>query len=76
MATEAVIRRRASVFSSPGEPSRGGTPTGSAMMRFGALFSDIYDKENNCTSGIAMFMQFAGFGRRARYLPLLRLLGT
>jgi hypothetical protein len=35
-------------------------PVGMAMMQFGALFSDIYDKENNCTSGIAMFMVRTG----------------
>jgi hypothetical protein len=31
-------------------------PAGMAVMRFDALFSDIYGKENNCISGIAMFM--------------------
>jgi hypothetical protein len=44
------------MFSSPGKPSRGGMPAGMGLGRFEALFSDIYDKENNCTSGIAMFM--------------------
>jgi hypothetical protein len=62
MATEAAIRRKVSVFSDFGmasgfakHRSSGGTMAGIGAIQFEALFSDIYAKENNCMSGIAMF---------------------
>jgi hypothetical protein len=37
-------------------PVIGGMATRIGTSRFDALFSDIYAKENNCMSGIAMFI--------------------
>jgi hypothetical protein len=37
-------------------PVIGGMATRIGTARFDALFSDIYAKENNCMSGIAMFI--------------------
>jgi hypothetical protein len=63
MATEAAIRRKVNVFSNFGIASgfseylsSGGTMAGIGEVGFEALFSDIYAKENNCMSGIAMFI--------------------
>ena len=63
MATGAAISRRANVFNSDGiEPGLAGWPPAGGMMiqigttRFDALFSDVYGMENNCMSGIAMFI--------------------
>jgi hypothetical protein len=50
------------VFNSDGiEPGLGRPPAGGMMIqigttRFDALFSDVYGMENNCMSGIAMFI--------------------
>lgn len=56
MGTEAAISRKANVFSSLGKRSFGGVLSGSRPIGFGSLFSGIYGEENNCMSGIAMFM--------------------
>jgi hypothetical protein len=63
MATEAAIRRKVNVFSNFGDasgfaeyPCSGGAIAGIGRVPFEALFSDIYAEENNCMSGIAMFI--------------------
>jgi hypothetical protein len=37
-------------------------PASSPASMFGSLFSEAYGKENNCTSGIAMFFEAALMG--------------
>lgn len=60
---ETVSNRRASVFSNrpvarglASRPLAGRIVTRIETVRLGALFSDVYTEENNCMSGIAMFM--------------------
>lgn len=55
-ATEALNRRKANVFSNFGQWTFGGLLVGPWLTGFGSLFSGIYSEENNCMSGIAMFM--------------------
>ena len=56
MGTEAAISRKANVFSSFGKWSFAGVLVGPRPIGFGSLFSGVYGEENNCMSGIAMFM--------------------
>ena len=63
MGTEAAIRRKASVFSNFGNFSLVEIPVEVRPIKFGSLFSGIYGEENNCMSGIAMFMPGAWNGR-------------
>jgi hypothetical protein len=56
MGMEAAIRRRENMFSSLLQTSPGRRLGAMGLVHFGALFSDIYGEENNCMSGIAMFM--------------------
>jgi len=70
--TALVVKRKANVlskyaFECTGHPGQSGLsgdfgPASPLGVMFDALFSEVYGKENNCTSGIAMFFEAALIG--------------
>jgi hypothetical protein len=73
--TALVAKRRANVRNNrqilaPGRPHLPGFAFGALLGRsFGSLFSEVYGKENNCMSGIAMFYAIASKGETQPDVP-------